>query len=338
LGTAQFTVSSDGTLVYVPGVAQQRTSFVWVDRLGKRRFVGVPEAVHGSFDLSPDGRWLAASIISDDNVGDIWVYDVTGGATATRLVPRTTVGEPASRRWPRWTTDGKSIAFTEIGAEPRIVLAPVDGSGPVTVWSSGKEGTTPSMLSPHAFSRDGSVLLAWGSSPDTSFDLWSIRLAAGESGRLEGGSPPEVLLRTPYAEVFPASSPDGRWMTYASDESGRYEVYVTSYPRPGRKIRVSTGGGIESSWNPNGRELVCWLPPRMFAVDVTLGAEFRAGEPRLLFEGPFIDVPGFGHDMTPDGREFLLLENERNFQPSTTLKVITNLFDELRRMAPASAP
>jgi serine/threonine-protein kinase len=338
-GTAQYTLSSDGTLVYVPGIPQQRTSFVWVDRLGKRRPAGVPEAVHGAFDLSPDGRRLAAETIGDDNVHDIWVHDLARPAAATRLVPRTTVGRPASRHSPKWTPDGRSVAFMEVGSERRLVLAPADGrSGPVTLWSSGLDGMTPAFLTPSAFSRDALVLLAQGTSPETSQDVWSIRVAAGESGPSNGISRPQVLLRTPFAEVFAAISPDGRWMTFASDESGRYEVYVTSYPQPGRRLQVSTGGAIESSWNPNGRELVFWLPPRMLAVDVTLGAEFHAGEPRLLFEGPFIDVPGFGHGMTPDGREFLLLENRRNFEPSTTLKVITNVYDELRRVAPASTP
>jgi hypothetical protein len=183
-----------------------------------------------------------------------------------------------------------------------------------------------------SFSPDGSVMTLFGASPNKSFDLYLMRV--------EGIDRPvakdlELFLGTPYAEAFGQISPNGRWMLYASDQSGRWEIYVTSYPKPGATYQISRSGGHKPLWNPNAPEILYRFGTKVYAVDVSFGSEFRAGEPRLLFEGPYPNVPGFDFDITPDGQQFLMLENKDFLTPSTTLTVITNFFDELRRRVPS---
>ena len=120
-------------------------------------------------------------------------------------------------------------------------------------------------------------------------------------------------------------------MAYASDESGQMEIWVTTYPEPGPRCQVTKNGGMDPTWNPNGREIVYQWGPAMFAIDVLSVPHCRVGAPRLLFRGAFPDRWGFGHDMTSDGQKFLMLEKEDYFNPSATLKVITNVSSELQR-------
>ncbi len=120
-------------------------------------------------------------------------------------------------------------------------------------------------------------------------------------------------------------------MLYASEEAGDFDIYVTSYPKPGRVHKISKNGGREPRWNPAAPEIVYLHGNRMYAVHVTLSPEFHAGEPQLLFEGPFPDVPGLGFEITPDGKQFLMLENKDFFKPTATLTVVTDFLDELHR-------
>jgi Tol biopolymer transport system component len=174
--------------------------------------------------------------------------------------------------------------------------------------------------------------VAYGACEDTSFDIYLIRL---KNPRTPPESGPEPFLKGAFGESQGQISPDGRWMLYGSDQSGRWECYVTSYPKPGSVHQISRSGMRDPRWNRRGTEIVYMEGTGLYAVDVTPGPEFRAGEPRLLFEGPYVDVPGFSFDVSPDGQEFLMLENKEILTPSKSLTVVTNFFDELRRRVPA---
>jgi len=335
-GVAQFTLAQDGTLIYVSGRPQMMTSFVWVDRKGKTRPLGLPEGLYQTFDLSPDGKRLALTAVGETREGetDIWIYDLSLG-TMSRLTPRMAAGSPARNVNPRFTPDSQHIVYRRM-QEPlsQLLWAPVDGSSQaVELWSRKDPG--PAWLSPTSFSPDGSVLSAFGASSKTSYDLFLMN--AKGIDRSPTKAEPELFLGTPFGEVFGQISEDGHWMLYSSDQSGRYEVYVTSYPKAGAVHQISRNGGSKPSWVPNAREIVFLNGPKMYAVGVTLGTEFRAGEPRLLLEGSFPDVPGLHYAITPDGQQFLRLENKEFFKPSTTLTVITNFFDELKRRVPAGS-
>lgn len=331
-GVAQFTFSLDGTLVYASGHPQALTSFVRVDRKGDRQPLGLPTQNYSAVDLSPDGRRLAFAVDDTRERGesDIWIHDLALGTTS-RLTTRVSVGSPALNLYPCWTPDSRHLVyFRRTGGQFQLIWQAVEGSPTeVELWSAKPNG--PQYLYPMSFSPDGSVLTVFGPSKNSSFDIFVMRMEGVDPPSTNG---PELFLGNPYGEYFGQISPDGHWMLYASDQSGRNEVYVTTYPRPGTVHQISRDGGHKPLWNPGSSEIVYRSGTRMYAVEVNLVRGFRAGEPRLLFEGPYPNVPGFDFDITPDGQHFLMLENNDFLTPSATLTVITNFLDELRRRVP----
>jgi serine/threonine-protein kinase len=334
-GVAQFALARNGTLVYASGRPQSMTSFVWVDRHGKTQPLDLPEGHYFSFDISPDGNRLAFTTVSTapGAEGEIMIRDLRLNVTS-RLSPRATGKLPAMNRFPRWTPDGEHVIYlSNLGLQRLLMWAPADRSAPPSViWAADPHG--PSYLYPMSFSPDGSVLVAFGPSPGGSFNIWLLHL--------KGGGQPAVLDPKPYLDddlggVFAQISPDGHWMLFASDRSGRYESYVTAFPKPGAIHQISSNSGREPIWNPNGSEIDFVSGSSMFAVDVAPGPEFRNGPTRFLFDGPYPDVPGHGFDISPDGRRFLMLQNKDILRPTRTLTVVTNFFDELKRRAPARA-
>jgi serine/threonine-protein kinase len=136
----------------------------------------------------------------------------------------------------------------------------------------------------------------------------------------------------------PRFSPDGRWLAYVSNESGRYEIYVQPYPGPGGKWQISTEGGTEPAWNYNGRELFYRCGNKMMAADIATQPSFAAGKPRMLFEGPYERSPATSpnYDVSPDGQRFLMLKSaETGESAPTQINVVLNWFEELKRRVPA---
>ena len=133
-------------------------------------------------------------------------------------------------------------------------------------------------------------------------------------------------------------SPDGNWLAYLSDESGRYEVYVRPYPGPGAKYQVSTEGGVEPMWNPKGNELFYRSGNKMIATEVITQSSFAVGEARELFEGPYATVArrvseGAGYDVSGDGVRFLM---DKQSGEATHINVVLNWFEELKRRVPSA--
>jgi Tol biopolymer transport system component len=141
-------------------------------------------------------------------------------------------------------------------------------------------------------------------------------------------------------EVYRARfSPDGRWLAYVSNESGRYEVYVQPYPGPGGKWQISTEGGTEPAWNPNGRELFYRSGDKMMAVDIAMQPGFTVSKPRALFAGWYEATPATfsNYDVTPDGQRFLMLKrNEQEASAPTQINVVLNWFEDLKRRVPTN--
>ena len=237
--------------------------------------------------VSPDGKRIVAEIEEADN--QIWVYDLSRD-TLTRLT-----FEGNADLAPIWTPDGKKIVFT--GDKLRLFWQPADGSEPAEELT--KSELTPDNV-PGSFSPDGQVLAFMGNNP--SFDIYTLSLRDGK---------PHPFLRTPSNETAPRFSPDGRFIAYASDESGREEIYVRPYPGAGGKWQISTEGGAEPAWNPKGRELFYRTGNKMMAVEVTTQGTFSAGKPKLLFEGPYVPTPRSfqDYDISPDGQRFLMLKS-----------------------------
>jgi Tol biopolymer transport system component len=188
--------------------------------------------------------------------------------------------------------------------------------------------------SPYSFSPDGQSLVFREQTNTTAQDLWVLRLS--DPGTPGQARKVELFLRTPFGEAAARFSPDGRWLVYSSDESGRREIYVQPYPGPGGKWQISTDGGREPIWNPNGRELFYRNGDKMMAVDIATQPGFSAGRPRVLFGGPYVLSPTTtaNYDVSPDGQRFLMLKGGEEQQAATQIHVVLNWFEELKRRVP----
>lgn len=338
-GTGQFTLASDGTLAYVSGEDLALASFVWVDRAtGRRRPLGLPRDRYGMFSLSPDGRRLAASV-STATVREgmeIRLFDLARG-TWSVIDPKGLGEEPPADRYPRFTPDGRRLFFRR---GPHLMVTSLGEAGePEAVWTA-TPGEGPEWLCPMSFSPDGRVLAAFGpstaGSPRPVNHLYTMQVA-GDDGAPLASVAPELFLGGAHQQFFDVFSPDGRALAYLSDESGRWEIYVTPYPSHARACRVSRDGGTDPSWSPDGREVLYVRGTTVYAVEVLSVAECRVGEPRALLSGPFPRRPGFGHDLTRDGRRLLMLEDAEFLRTTTTVNVWTGLHEELRRRLPRPA-
>ena len=313
-GSAQYDFSSTGSLVYVPNSAQAaQFKLVWVDRKGTEQPVPAPPHNYVLPRISPDGKRVAAGIEEADS--QIWLYDL-GRDTLTRL----TFEGPASVD-PLWTPDGRRIVFK--GSGNRLFWQPADGSGAAEALTSSELSTN---NVPGSWTPDGQVLAFMEINPSTGYDLYTLALKDGK---------PQPFVRTPSVETAPRFSPDGHFIAYASDESGRIEIYVRPYPGPGGKWQVSTDGGSEPVWNPKGRELFFRAANKMMAVDVVTEGTFSAGKLRVLFEGAYVPTPRSfpDYDVSPDGQRFLMLKATEQTTP-TQINVVLNWFEELNQKVP----
>ncbi len=316
--TPLFTISDDGTLVYASGTVNQ--TLVWVDRSGAVE-PAVPEA--RAFEeprLSPDGSRVAVTI--RDANPDVWVFDLAQG-TWMRLT-----FEAGEDETPIWTPDGRRVTYssTRAGRPRENFWKPADGSGAEQLLFE-------SNAHPHvsSWSPDGRALLYTEYGPATQGDLWACALEGSRTSC-------RPLLRTPANERAPRFAPDGRWLAYVSDESGRDEVYVQPFPGPGGRWQISYSGGNEPVWSRDGRELFYRDGEKMMAVPVTTQPAFSAGSPRPLFEGDYVATRRgeAAYDISPDGRRFLMVRRDPRSAP-IQLNVVLNWFEELKKKVPAKA-
>ena len=198
------------------------------------------------------------------------------------------------------------------------------------VWSRTPDG--PVYLVPTSFSPDHAVLAAFGPTQTGKFGIYMVQLI-DKNGMAAKTPVPQLWRRNEFNDAFAEFSPRGDAFAYMSDESGRYEIYVTSYPAPGPRCRVSKGA--DPGWTPDGKAILIRSGVSIIAMDVKSIESCEIGTPRVLFSGAFPDRNGYGRDATADGR-LLMMENKSILQPSQTLNVITNFFGELRRRVPIS--
>ena len=179
-----------------------------------------------------------------------------------------------------------------------------------------------------SWSPDGQLLAFIENNPATGQDIWVLRLDDRKA---------QPFLRTRFNEGAPRFSPDGRWLAYYSDESGRKEVYVKPYPAPGGKWQISTDGGMEPVWNRNGREIFYRSGDKMMAADIASQPSFAAGKPQMLFERTYVPSTGTApnYDVSPDGQRFLMLKPvEQARAAPTQINVVLNWFEELKQKVP----
>ncbi len=316
-GAAQYSFSSTGSLVYVPGgIESAQSRLVWVSRNGAEQPVAAPARPFRGPRLSPDLRRVAMAITEQES--QVWLYDLARDTT-TRF---TFVGSVNIN--PVWTPDGKRIVFqSNREGTPNLFWQLADGSGGLERLVTSEYNNVPI-----SWSQDGQLLAFAEINPTTGYDIWVLRM---NDRKLQ------PFLQTPFNDTAPQFSPDGRWLAYTSDESGRFEIYVQPYPGPGGKWQISTEGGTEPVWNPSGRELFYRNGDKMMAVDIATQPSFALGKPRMLFEGPYLPTPGTtpNYDVSRDGQRFLMLKsNAREQAAPTQINVVLNWFEELKQKVP----
>lgn len=320
----QFCVSPSGALVYAAGgvFPDQENTLVWFDRGGKAENVTSIKAPFWAPRLSPDGRRIVYAALG--MTGFLRVMDLDRG-TDSKL---TTEGVAD---FGVWTPDGRRVAFDWVGkGVPNIYWQPIDGSEPMERLTRSENIQWPSSWSP-----DGRALafLEADATIDAGYDIHVLQLADRRV---------TPFLKTRFNEFNPFFSPDGRWLAYTSDESGREEIYVRPFPGPGGKWQVSDQGGVNPLWSRDGKELFYMAPGQegpvgVYAVDVRTDPDFWAGKPRLLFSTAADiqwDSASTIWDITPDGKKFLMVElGERKARPVTELVLVQNWSEEIRRLA-----
>jgi Tol biopolymer transport system component len=310
-GVAQYSFSDNGSLAYISGGNQAaQRALVWVDRKGGEQPLGLRSGEFGNPRISLDGRRIAVN-----DQGQIWIYDLVR-ESLTRLTFDT-----SGNLNPVWTIDSKQVIFSA-GSPPNLFGQPADGSGKAERLRTSEYRDAPSSWSP-----DGQALAFSETNSTTGMDIWTLRPSDQKA---------RPFLQTRFNEGAPRFSPDGRWLAYVSDESGRWEIYVQPYPGPGGKWQISTDGGREPVWNRNGRELFYRNGDKMMAVDVMADPSFSESKPRMLFEGSYQPaaqaIPAY--DVSPDGQRFLMVKPVRQAQVATQINVVLNWFEELKQKVP----
>lgn len=322
-GVAHFSVSENGTLIYVTANQSPPSTLFWVDRDGSETLIPIEPGNYEHPRISPDGTRVALSELEPNN--DIWIWDFQSG-TNTRLLLGANGGD-----WPVWTPDGTRIAYHP-GFGEIIDWKDADNRGEPERVLTGRDGRDP--FHPEVFSPSGMELLFWGSaSADTGIDIGMVTIASD--------SEPNWLLQGPYNQFNSDISPDSRWIAYQSDESGRSEIYVRSFPKVDEKRwLVSNRGGSQPLWSRDGRELFYLepgAPPRMIAVGLQHAeTDFAFVARNLVMDWPYkstnLGRDGRSYDASADGRRFLVLKPMDGEEESPRIVVIQNWFEELKRL------
>jgi serine/threonine-protein kinase len=326
-GSAQLDFSQTGTLIYRSGGAGGGLLTVaWLDGTGKVQPLLAKPGNYGRPSISPDGQRLALEV-SEGSGTDIWVYDWQRD-TMTRLTFTGTASTPL------WSPDGRYIAFRALGAGMYVIRSDGSGKPQPLIQSKNRQG-------PWSFAPDGKRLAFFDQDSKTSFDLWTMPLESDSAG-LRAGKP-EVFLQTAADERWPSFSPDGRWMTYGSDESGTFQVYVRAFPDKGGKWQISNSGGGWPMWSRNGHELFFETLNNhiMVAAYTVKGDSFVADKPRMWTEKQLGTATNNvdNVDLAPDGKRIAaLMPVETAEAPKAKSHVIflMNFFDEVRRKVPVS--
>ena len=329
-GTASFGVTTDGTLVFVEGDPPREfvSTVVLLDRAGRETVLPLAPAGYQLPAFSPDGR----RIVLQKCIGiscKFHVFDRERGV----LSPLAT--EPGRFLSPVWSPDGREVAFSHLMSEdPRASARAADGSGPIRTLTPGGENAE----FPNAISPDGRTLLftvsydtdRGGTRRRGTGDLWLVPLDGSGSAR--------PWFESPARESAGALSPDGRWAAYVSDETGRSEVYVRSFPDAGSKLKISQDGGIEPVWTRDGREIVFRERQRFLAAEFRAGPAPSAGAPRLLFTAELDSGGGRSdvwrsYDVSRSGEEIVAIRPERVANGENRLAVVTRWTAALEQMS-----
>ncbi len=313
-GMAAYAVSASGNLVYAAGSVERGARVpVWVDRSGRAAPLSMPVRAYLHPRISPDARNIAVEIEGPSH--DIYTYDLARGVLEKMSFDGTS-------HWPVWTPDGERLTFRSWK------------TGTMTMWTMPANRSAASQLltsigsmqSPESWSPDGRTLaFTQMDNMEHGSDIYVLTLP---------DRTPRPLLATKFSEGSPKFSPDGHWVAYSSNESGRAEVYVVAYQGPGAMTQISSDGGTDPVWRRDGRELFYRSGDLMMVVGINAGTPFDGLRPTVLWEGHYVAGAGSScgmtgptsanYDVSADGQRFLMIKDTGAPVESKRLHVVSN--------------
>ncbi len=321
-GYGMFAVSRQGTLAYVTeSLGHPPRELVWADRAGHAQPAASERHRYTSASLSLDGRHAAVTIQQESL--DLWTYAFERG-TLSRVT-----SDPGTEYDPVWSRDGRELFFV-VDRPPfelhRITLGSPDAGHPI--WDEPAELDTQLV----AVAPNGRSIAFVRSEAETGLDLY-VR-------PLDGSEPPRPVRATRAEETFAAFSPDGRWLAYQSDETGRPEIYVEAFPGPGERFQVSADGGTEPVWARGSGEIFFRHGDELRLVTTRLVEGFEFEPPLTLFSLPLAhgdEADTRSYDVTADGTRILAIRTPEASVPRQ-IEIVTDWTSELARLAPQDAP
>jgi hypothetical protein len=344
-GAAYFDVSATGDLAYVPGAAEGGgRSLVWVDRQGNGEAVPLPPRSYLFPRISPDGKSIVVEV--EGATHNLYSYDLA----RTVLTQLTTDGLSHA---PLWTPDGQNICYrswkagtmtmwsmpadqsrqgerlTTVGARQSAVSVSPDGR--YLAYNQMADMTAGNGMAAGGMAEEGNG----GESPmGTGTDIWILPLQGGDRT-------PRVFKQSTFDEASAKFSPDGKWVAYCTNRTGRSEIYVEPWPGPGMRIQLSSDGGTDPLFSRDGREIFYRNGDKMMVVQVSMAGHFSAGPPTILWTGHYSlglssscgppGVSSANYDVSADGQRFLLVKDQDEDAGSSSLVVVLHWADELKR-------
>ncbi len=310
-----FSVSQNGNLVYQTGTDKEELRLLWYDRSGKRIGTIRQSSVYVNHRISPDGKRIAISQ-ADARDTDVWLYEI-----AREVWTRFTF-DPSIDRWPIWSPDGATIVFASQRKSNNLYERTASGAGREEVLLETNQNKFPS-----DWSRDGKFLAYHSSDPKSVSDIWILPMNQKAERK------PFIFLQTEFNEQRAVFSPDGRWIAYQSNESGRPEVYIRPFPGPGGKWQVSTKGGTHPRWRSDGKELFyLGLDRKIMAAEIRLGSSsVDVGSAIALFQtSAFTGGGRDAYNVTGDGQRFLV-SSQASEGVSSPVTLVVNWVGEIKK-------
>jgi Tol biopolymer transport system component len=318
-GLAHFSISRNGSLAYIPGnINSSNNLLAFVDFKGITQSLNIPAT--RSPQISPNGKQILFT--RSLGISSLMIYELD------RDLLRKFTETEYETFWGIWTTDSKRLVFNSNingGSACTLFWKKSDGTGGTTRFIPGNYHQQPKCWS----NNDSLLIYTEGINPATGMDIFTAWI--GQDTIVK------PLLNTRYNETHPELSPDGKWLAYVSDESGREEIYVCSYPGLENKKQISSDGGVEPLWSPGGKELYF----RDFTGDMVMAVSFsdlennKPDKPKLLFQGKFFQNSGpwgRNYDISTDGKKFLMITEASNESPASQINIVVNWTEELKRL------